>query len=80
LATIEPGTLCVIQSSQPGIAARVVLSPSPHLQVSTPCALLPAPCVLTVAGVRRGFSHWHYQPFTDAQRLRNSAFYAAAYA
>jgi len=35
--------------------------------------------IVTVAGIRRGFSKWEYRDYTEAQRLTNNAFYAEAY-
>ena len=72
---IEPGSLRVIQVSQPGVGARIEGG-----QVVIERGSLSSPIVVTISGVRRGFSGWHFKPFSTAQRQRNEAFYNSAYA
>ena len=75
LGTIDLDSLRVIQISRPGVGARVEGS-----QVVIERGSSSSPIVVTIAGIRRGFSDWHFKPFSTAQRKRNEAFYNSAYA
>jgi hypothetical protein len=74
LATIEPLSLCIIQISRPGLAAYVWGDGIILTGETQPGETI----ILTLAGIRRGLADWHFQPFTQEQRLRNLAFYSAA--
>lgn len=77
LGTIEPDSLCVIQCSEPKLGAQIV---SGRLRVTASVLRLQGiRGVVTIAGIRRGFKDWHYQPYTAEQFMKNNAFYSAAY-
>lgn len=75
LGTIEPDSVRVIQVSRQGIGAKIERG-----RIILEGAMTSSPIVVTIAGIRRGFSGWHFKQFSDAQRERNERFYTSAYA
>jgi len=77
IGSIEPSSLCVIQTSASAIGAQII---GDSLRITaSPFRLSSITGVITVAGLRRGFSDWHFKSFTADQLARNNAFYSAAY-
>lgn len=76
LATIEPATLRLesLVTDRAAAVRAVIEGESLVITAEKPCGI-----VATVAGVRRGFKDQAWPRFTDAQRLANDRFYAAAH-
>lgn len=77
LGTIEPASLCVIQTSTPAIGAQIMRD---RVRITVSAFRLSSITgVVTLAGIRAGFLDWHFKSFTAEQMTRNNAFYSAAY-
>lgn len=76
LGSVETSSLCAAQVYPPDLGVQII---GGSLCIRRRWTLCSSSGIVTIAGVRKGFSDWHFKPFTAAQQARNATFYSSAY-